>query len=268
MDPSLFICSFVSLLPKHEKYRVRFERPSALERNVLVARRKRNSTSMDLKKRQKGEVEREDLFFFISLLIGRGFEGMDSMREIGADETQRWFIDALVRMLNLNQTVSTLHGEGDDYKVLILDAYCRDVITPLLRVNELRRLGVTLHLMIDVEREAISDAPAVYFVRPTRDNVMRIVKDAERDLYESMHINFAGIVPEDLMDLLAEEAVRGGCSHKIKKVYDQFANFVSLEHRLFSLGQESSFVVLNDPGANPEVRAFVRAVRQNPRVID
>eukprot|EP00894_Picocystis_sp_ML_P000542 jgi/Pico_ML_1/51059/g2160.t1 len=160
--------------------------------------------------------------------------------------------DALVRMLHLNQAASNTHGDGDAYKVLVLDRYCRDIITPLLRVNELRKYGVTLHLMIDTERESIADTPAVYFVKPNHENVMRIVKDAKDDLYDSMHVNFAGTLPEALMDLLADEAIKAGCPHKFTKIFDQYANFVSLEHRMFSLAQENSFVALNDPGANPE----------------
>ena len=35
-------------------------------------------------------------------------------------------------------------------QVLILDAFTKDVVAPLLRVNDLRRHGVTLHLALEV----------------------------------------------------------------------------------------------------------------------
>ena len=40
-------------------------------------------------------------------------------------------------------------------QVLVYDSLCQDVIAPLLTVQELRDLGVTLHLLINSEREPI-----------------------------------------------------------------------------------------------------------------
>ena len=33
------------------------------------------------------------------------------------------------------------------YKVLVLDQYTKDILAPLLRVNDLRKHGITLHLV-------------------------------------------------------------------------------------------------------------------------
>lgn len=52
--------------------------------------------------------------------------------------------------------------------MLVLDRHTRDLIAPLLKVNDLRRHGVTLHLLLESDRQPIPDVPAVYFVRPTR----------------------------------------------------------------------------------------------------
>ena len=41
------------------------------------------------------------------------------------------------------------------------DAYCRDIISPLLKVGDLRKQGITLHLLLDGEREAITDVPVL-----------------------------------------------------------------------------------------------------------
>ena len=104
--------------------------------------------------------------------------------------------DAIHRMLNLNVTRIVPLGEREAeetevYKILVMDRHCFDVITPLVRVNELRRHGVTLHLLLDNERQPIHDVPAVYFVRPTAHNVARISADFAAGLYESYHLNFS-----------------------------------------------------------------------------
>lgn len=36
--------------------------------------------------------------------------------------------------------------------------------------------GVTLHLLIDAQRDRIADVPAVYFVQPTESNILRIAQ--------------------------------------------------------------------------------------------
>ena len=62
-------------------------------------------------------------------------------------------------------------------QVLILDAFTKDLLAPLLKVSELRRHGVTMHLQLHQDRQPIADAPAIYFVRATSDNIQRIISD-------------------------------------------------------------------------------------------
>lgn len=40
--------------------------------------------------------------------------------------------------------------------------------------SKLRKRGVTLHLLLESDREDIPDVPAVYFVEPTAENIQRI----------------------------------------------------------------------------------------------
>ena len=64
-----------------------------------------------------------------------------------------------------------------DLQVLILDAFTKDLLAPLLKVSELRRHGVTMHLQLHQDRQPIADAPAIYFVCATSDNIQRIIAD-------------------------------------------------------------------------------------------
>ena len=58
--------------------------------------------------------------------------------------------EAFVRMLDL-----TLSGDGEEvYKVLVLDRAGRDIVSPLIRVSDLRKHGVTLHLLLETDRRA------------------------------------------------------------------------------------------------------------------
>lgn len=114
-------------------------------------------------------------------------------------------------MLNLHASGPAAKDQGELYKVLILDRFCKDIVAPLMRVSELRSQGVTLHLLIDSERQPITDVPAVYFVQPTQDNVDKIVADAAASLYDLMYINFATSIPSRLLEQLATGTVVRVC---------------------------------------------------------
>jgi hypothetical protein len=53
--------------------------------------------------------------------------------------------NSLFKMLNLNQEIK--QDSPVVWKVLIYDKYCQDVISPSLRLGDLRGTGVTLHLL-------------------------------------------------------------------------------------------------------------------------
>lgn len=143
-------------------------------------------------------------------------------------------IDALKRMLNLNQPLPKAAVATEPvWKVLIYDKSGSDIISPLLTVKELRNLGVTLHLLIDKPREQIQDAVAVYFVRPTRENIDRICQDCKAQLYNSFYFNFISPLSRSLLEDLARAAVEANCVEQIAKLYDQYLNFVSLEEDFF-----------------------------------
>ncbi|GAB9467923.1 Sec1 family transporter sly1 [Globisporangium polare] len=161
----------------------------------------------------------------------------------------------LLRMLDFNAENSGFHDAGQDsadhwgeqWKVLVYDRFCRDIISPILKLHELRRKGVTLHMLIDAERDAIPDVPAIYFVEPTPENIRRIVADCAKELYSAVHLNFAYPLSRESLELLARLSVEAGCTSMISKVFDQYTNFVSLEPSLFSLNLPSSYRAYNDP---------------------
>lgn len=113
--------------------------------------------------------------------------------------------EAVVRLLHLNAPPNALRQSGDEehYKVLVLDAFTRAIIAPLLRVNELRKHGITLHLSLETQRDPIPDTPSIYLVQANEETVKRIVSDAAAGLYDSFHLNFTPSIPAPLMDQLA-----------------------------------------------------------------
>ena len=129
-------------------------------------------------------------------------------------------------MLGLNRPGSSnaaidLGTDSSSYKLLVLDAVTKDIVAPLIRVDELRNSGVTLHMQIMADRQPIPDVAAVYFVEPSEENVARIVDDASRGIYDTFYLNFSSQIGRELMERLAQDQVDGARARAVQPGEDQ-----------------------------------------------
>ncbi|XP_053205497.1 sec1 family domain-containing protein 1-like isoform X2 [Panonychus citri] len=141
-------------------------------------------------------------------------------------------------MLNLNNKDLKSRGEPI-WRVLVYDRRCQDVIAPLLNNKELRDIGVVLHLFLHSERDSIPDAAAVYFVVPSDENIIRICSDLRNHLYDHYYLNFITPISHQKIEDLALACLEADATKVIKKVMDQYLDFISLEDDMFILRQNS-----------------------------
>ncbi|MCP9264077.1 Protein sly1 [Dirofilaria immitis] len=174
------------------------------------------------------------------------------------DETIRMRqIASLKQLLNLNQPLPMSMAVEPVWKILILDHYGQDIISPLLTIKQLRDLGITLHLLLSSHRQILPDVPAVYFVSPTDENVKIICDDLNKGMYDSYYLNMISPLSRPRLEQLASAAVHGGTVQHVQKLMDQFLNFISLEDDLFVLRRYSgnspfSFYAISDPKVTPQ----------------
>lgn len=184
-------------------------------------------------------------------------------------------VASLEKILNLNHTSSEpssaqhdfpaanglipkatpiLNSEGDPiWKVLVFDNLGRDVISSVLRVNDLRAWGVTIHLNLSATRHPIPDVPVLYLVEPTSANLALINQDLSKNLYSEAYINFLSSIPRPLMEEFAAQIAEAGTAESISQVFDQYLNFVVAEPDLFSLGLgKETYWTLNSANAKDE----------------
>ncbi|KAG9314165.1 Sec1-like protein [Chiua virens] len=121
------------------------------------------------------------------------------------------------------------------WKVLVLDQQTKDVLATVLRVQDLRDAGVTLHVQLHSLRPPLSDVPAVYFVAPTLANIRRISEDLDKGLYESFHFNFVEPLPRALLEELAASVAASSTGDLVEQVVDQYLSFLAPSPSLFSL---------------------------------
>ncbi|EIN13836.1 SLY1 protein [Punctularia strigosozonata HHB-11173 SS5] len=164
------------------------------------------------------------------------------------------------------------------WKVLVLDQQTQDVLATVLRVQDLRDVGVTLHVQLHSARPALPDVPAVYFVSPTLANIKRIAEDLDKGLYETFHLNFVEPVSRALLEELAAMVARDGTGELIKQVLDQYLSFICPSSSLFSLlpppkpehsqsaapfppAQSTSYHILNSPrSTEQEIEAEIERI--------
>jgi hypothetical protein len=124
------------------------------------------------------------------------------------------------------------------WKILVLDQETKDILATVLRVQDLRDIGVTLHVYVFPPREPLivfglvtirgrqlhtsrpplSDVPAIYFVAPTMANIRRIAEDLRKGLYESFHLNFSEPLPRSLLEELAAVVAKDGTNEFVEQV--------------------------------------------------
>ena len=139
------------------------------------------------------------------------------------------------------------------WKVLVFDNMGRDIISSIMRVNDLRSRGVTIHLNITAQRYPIPDVPVVYLVEPTPQNIQLITSDLAKGLYTPAYINFLSSIPRPLLEDFAGKIAETNTQQDIAQIYDQYLNFIVAEPDLFSLGMgKEAYWTLNSAKPSDE----------------
>ncbi|KAG4304443.1 hypothetical protein PORY_002153 [Pneumocystis oryctolagi] len=165
-------------------------------------------------------------------------------------------ISSLVKILNLNATDEEQKADNNDdilssltdeivWKILIFDRLGQDIISTVLKVNDLRDHGVTLFMQLMTDRQPIPGVPAIYFVEPTLENIQRISQDLYNNLYDTVYVNFSSSIPCSLLEEFASITSSQNTSQMVSQVYDQYLNFVVLEQDLFSLRLPDVYYAFN-----------------------
>lgn len=147
-------------------------------------------------------------------------------------------------LLPQNSPILSENGEPI-WKVLVFDDMGRDVISSVLRVNDLRAWGITIHLQINTMRHPIPDVPVIYLVEPTATNLQIITSDLARNLYSPAYVNFLSSIPRPLLEDFAAQTAASSTAEHLAQIYDQYLNFIVSEPDLFSLGMAETYRTIN-----------------------
>lgn len=148
----------------------------------------------------------------------------------------------MLRNLQKQKLIKMLLPENPPFKILILDTITQEILSPLLKVSDLRDAGVTAHFLITSNRSQIKEVPAFYFV----SSIDGIEKDLNRELYGSYYLNSSFSFKRSDLEKIAAVASGKQIASQIVSVFDQFSQFVALQDDLFSLNIVNSYVDRSD----------------------
>lgn len=149
----------------------------------------------------------------------------------------------MLRTLQKQRLLKMLRPGDPPFKILILDSSTQEILSPILRVSDLRDAGVTAHFLISNARSQIKDVPAFYFISSTE----LLVGDLEKDMYALYYLNSSSSFKRSELESIADMASGKQIALKIQSVCDQFLQFVSLQEDLFTLNISNSFINRNEP---------------------
>jgi hypothetical protein len=141
--------------------------------------------------------------------------------------------------------------DAEQWRILVFDAVGLEVLSPIIKVKELRDAGVTLHLSIEAQRQPVPGVPAIYFCEPSESNIARIAQDVKSELYERFDVNFIAQVSRQLLESLAMK-LSGLRSISSIRVVDRTLSFIALNSDLFSLTCSDTFRQIHTHKANED----------------
>lgn len=141
----------------------------------------------------------------------------------------------MLRDIQIKRLKEMLSFPDTYFKILILDDTTKSLVSPLLKLNDLRALGITTYFHINTKRQTIADIPAIYFITPEPENITMLIEDIERDLYHSYYLNFTTQIKRLELERLGFSASNIKRGNLVQSVYDQYIDFVALQNNLFTI---------------------------------
>ncbi|XP_055606614.1 vacuolar protein sorting-associated protein 45 [Uranotaenia lowii] len=132
--------------------------------------------------------------------------------------------------LYLEQMISEA---GPGMKMLMMDRETTSIVSMAFAQSEMLQKEVYLFERIDSGRsnERLKYLKCIVFIRPTRDNVLRLQSELKSPKYGSYFINFSNIIPRTDIKSLAESDE----SESVREVKEVYADFLPVNPNLFSL---------------------------------
>lgn len=162
--------------------------------------------------------------------------------------------ESLIKILSLNKTSTFEEISSEDpyiWKILVFDNFCQESLSTIFKVGNLRDENITLHLNLHAQRDKIHGVNTIYYIQPTEENINKLIEDFDRDLYDSIYINFVYPIEEAGLQRLTRAISKYNAFYKLKQVYQHYLNYIASTPNLFDLNISKVYQRLKDPKERP-----------------
>ncbi|WOL02950.1 vacuolar protein-sorting-associated protein [Canna indica] len=133
-------------------------------------------------------------------------------------------------------------------KVLILDSHTVSIVSVAYSQSELLKKEVFLVELVDsMSKEPMTHLKAVYFLRPTSDNIQKLRRQLANPRFGEYHLFFSNILKITQIQVLADSDEQ----EVVHQVQEFFADFCAIDPYHFTLNMEMNHMYMLPAVADP-----------------
>ncbi|CAK8575522.1 unnamed protein product [Lathyrus sativus] len=135
-------------------------------------------------------------------------------------------------------------------KVLILDSQTVSIVSVVYSQSELLQKEVFLVELVDSmskSNEPMSHLKAIYFLRPTSENIQYMRRQLASPRFGEYHLSFSNIMKDHHIHLLADSDEQ----EVVQQVQEFYADFVAIDPYHFTFHVPSNYIYMLPAGIDP-----------------
>ncbi|KAK4273931.1 hypothetical protein QN277_017231 [Acacia crassicarpa] len=139
--------------------------------------------------------------------------------------------------------ISRMLQDISGMKVLILDSQTVSIVSVVYSQSELLQKEVFLVELVDSiskSRESMSHLKAVYFLRPTSENIQHLRRQIANPRFGEYHLFFSNMLKDTQIHILADSDEQ----EVVQQVQEFYADFVALDPFHFTLNMPSNYIYM------------------------
>ncbi|OQS55740.1 SLY1 [Ecytonucleospora hepatopenaei] len=144
----------------------------------------------------------------------------------------------MIRKIQKQHLLEIFKIKDEPFRVLLLDEYTKQIISPLFTLSELREAGICAYFMLGEKINKVEEIPAIVYAKDFTLVTQEIVKLN----FCSYYVYCSYQIKRNDLQNLACKLGEFGEANRIKNIYDTFTNFVSLQDNLFTLNCKNSYL--------------------------
>ncbi|XP_024963072.1 vacuolar protein sorting-associated protein 45 homolog isoform X1 [Cynara cardunculus var. scolymus] len=149
----------------------------------------------------------------------------------------------MVLVLSVRDYVNRMLQDISGMKVLILDSHTVSIVSVVYSQSELLQKEVFLVELVDsisMPKESMSHLKAVYFLRPTSENIQHLKRQLAKPRFGEYNLFFSNMLNTTQLHILADSD-----EHEVvQQVQELFADFVAIDPYHFTLNTPSNHMYM------------------------